>query len=100
VGLTNGLFTVPLTFPSSVFDGSARWLDLAVRTNGSAGAYTTLSPRQPITAAPYAILASAAGRRPWQATCWGGESAHQRTSLKPDGYRTAGKALGNHFGAD
>src|SRR5207249_8464707 len=34
-----------------------RWLEVGVRTNGG-GAFTTLSPRQRITAAPYAITAS------------------------------------------
>jgi hypothetical protein len=32
-----------------------------VRTNGSASAYTLLAPRQPITAAPYALFALSAG---------------------------------------
>jgi len=35
VAVTNGLFTVQLDF-GGVFDGSARWLDIGVRTNGSA----------------------------------------------------------------
>jgi hypothetical protein len=54
---SNGLFTVTLDFGSKVFTGADRWLEIGVRTNGSAGAYTTLSPRQPLTPAPYAILA-------------------------------------------
>ncbi len=58
--VTNGLFTVMLDFGSGVFDGSARWLEIAVRTNGAAG-FATLTPRQPLTPAPYAILASTAG---------------------------------------
>lgn len=55
--VTNGLFTVTLDFGSSAFDGSARWLQIGVRTNGS-GAFTTLAPRQPLTPVPYAIAAS------------------------------------------
>ena len=36
--------------------GAARWLELAVRTNGAAG-FATLLPRQPLTPAPYATTA-------------------------------------------
>ena len=61
VPVSNGLFTVTLDFGSVVFDGSARWLEIALRTNGSAGAYTPLAPRQPVTPAPYAIHAFNAG---------------------------------------
>ena len=58
--VTNGLFTLTLDFGSGVFTGSARWLDLAVRTNGN-GAFTALAPRQPLTPAPYALFAPTAG---------------------------------------
>jgi hypothetical protein len=55
--VSNGLFTVTLEFGPGVFTGSARWLEIGVRTNGSAGAYQALSPRQGMTAAPYAVTA-------------------------------------------
>jgi hypothetical protein len=55
-GVDNGLFTVSLDFGAGVFTGPARWLEIAARTNGGA-AFATLSPRQDLTAAPYAILA-------------------------------------------
>ena len=55
--VTNGLFTVTVDFGTGVFPGANRWLEIGVRTNGSSGAYTTLAPRQPITSAPYAIMA-------------------------------------------
>jgi hypothetical protein len=55
VPVTNGLFTVLLDF-GNVFDGSPRFLDIGVRTNAGS-AFTPLSPRQPITPAPYAITA-------------------------------------------
>ncbi len=58
-GVTNGYFTVPLDF-GAAFDGNARWLETAVRTNGAA-AFTTLAPRQPLTATPYATYAPGAG---------------------------------------
>ena len=57
--VTNGLFTVTLDFGSGVFDGNARWLEIAVRTNGAPG-FATLTPRQPLTPTPYAILAGTA----------------------------------------
>ena len=56
-GVSNGLFTVTLDFGNQ-FPGANRWLEIAVRTNGG-GAFTTLTPRQPITATPYAITAGA-----------------------------------------
>ena len=57
--LSNGLFTATLDFGSE-FDGSAFWLEIAARTNGN-GAFSTLSPRQPIMPAPYAVYAANAG---------------------------------------
>ena len=60
-GVTNGLFTVTLDFGAGIFTGDARWLEIGVRSNGSVGAYTTLSPRQPLTPTPYAIYATNAG---------------------------------------
>ncbi len=52
--VSNGLFTVSLDFGPNVFNGSARWMDIAVRTNGG-GVFSTLTPRQAITSTPYAI---------------------------------------------
>jgi len=59
VPVSNGLFTQQLGF-GAAFDGNARWLEIAVQTNGAAG-FTTLSPRQPLTATPYALFAPNAG---------------------------------------
>jgi hypothetical protein len=53
--VSNGLFAVTLDFGASVFDGSARWLEIGARTNGSLDGFTVLSPRQPLTATPYAL---------------------------------------------
>ena len=52
--VTNGLFTVTLDFGTQAFQGSGRWLEIAVRLSGGGG-FTTLSPRQPLTATPYAM---------------------------------------------
>jgi hypothetical protein len=55
VSVTNGLFTVQLDFGAN-FPGASRWLEIAVRTNGGA-VFTTVVPRQQLTATPYAITA-------------------------------------------
>src|SRR6267142_2553741 len=60
LAVSNGLFSVTLDFGSALFDGSGRWLEIAVRTNGSTGPYTVLAPRQPITASPYVLRANTA----------------------------------------
>lgn len=59
--VANGLFTVALSFGTSAFAGDERFLEIAVRPGGSAGAFTVLSPRQKVAAAPYAIHALTAG---------------------------------------
>ena len=61
VAVSNGLFTVTLNFGTGVFTGPDRWLQIFVRTNGN-GAYTTLSPRQPLTPTPYAIYSGNAAQ--------------------------------------
>jgi hypothetical protein len=55
IGISNGLFTIALDFGAN-FPGADRWLEISVRTNGG-GSFTTLSPRQKLTPAPYAITA-------------------------------------------
>jgi hypothetical protein len=49
--LTDGLFATPLDFGDTVFTGAARWLEVRVRFTGT---WRSLSPRQRITATPYA----------------------------------------------
>jgi hypothetical protein len=53
--LTNGLFTVVINVPASVIDGHARYVEIQVRCPTGIGVYTTLSPRQELQAAPYAL---------------------------------------------
>jgi hypothetical protein len=60
VPVSNGLFTVTLDFGAAAFAGEARWLQMAVRTNGAV-AFVTLSPRQPLSPTPYALYAPTAG---------------------------------------
>jgi hypothetical protein len=58
--VSNGLFTVTLDFEAGIFTGSNYWLDIAVRTNGET-TFAELTPRQPLSPAPYAIYAPNAG---------------------------------------
>jgi hypothetical protein len=51
--VSDGYFTVQLDFGSGAFTGEARWLEIWVRKSGQAD-YTTLSPRVPLMAVPYA----------------------------------------------
>lgn len=56
-----GLFTVPLDFGSGLFTGQARYLEIGVRAGDSSEDYTTLAPRQELTAAPYALHSLSTG---------------------------------------
>src|SRR5262245_32089989 len=47
VNVTNGIFTVHLEAEAGVFDGAARWLELAARPAGSADDFGVFNPRQP-----------------------------------------------------
>ena len=53
VAVSDGRVTVPLDF-GDVFDIYELWLAVEVRDGGSTGAYTLLTPRQELTAAPFA----------------------------------------------
>lgn len=57
IPVVDGLFAVKLDF-GSVFNGTALWLEIDVRPDGPT-AYTTLQPRQPLCATPYASYALA-----------------------------------------
>lgn len=59
VSVNNGLFSVTLDFGAN-FTGAGRWLQIGVRTNGSAGTFIPLNPRQALTPSPYAIHAGTA----------------------------------------
>lgn len=58
--VTNGVFNVTLDFGNEVFDGTARYLEVGVRPQGSSAPYTTFTTRQPITSTPYTIRANTA----------------------------------------
>jgi hypothetical protein len=61
VGVTNGLFTTALDFGGDIFTGNSSWLSLSVRSNGSSGAFTELTPLEPLTPTPNALYLAAAG---------------------------------------
>lgn len=65
VPVVNGIFTVDLDFGIGAFDGNARWLRIDVRSPtepaGSGGAFVTMTPRQELTAVPYALRALSGG---------------------------------------
>ncbi|KAB8143049.1 hypothetical protein F8S13_12490 [Chloroflexia bacterium SDU3-3] len=120
VAVASGLFTVQLNqsgqFGGSAFDGQGRWLQVAVKCAGDA-AYATLSPRQSLTPAPYAlalvglrteqnetspnIIGGAAGNAVAAgavgATVAGGGESGQTQSVTDD-YGTVGGGRGNTAG--
>jgi len=56
VDVVDGLFTVDLNFSATAFDGNKRWLEIGVQSPaGNCANFTTLAPRQPLNAAPYAV---------------------------------------------
>ena len=59
VPVANGIFAVALDFGSQ-FPGANRFLEIRVRTSGG-GAFTPLTPRQPVNSAPYSINAAQLG---------------------------------------
>jgi hypothetical protein len=57
ITVTRGLFTVQLEFAANAFNGDKRWLEIQAQCPVGSGELTTLSPRQELTAAPYAAYA-------------------------------------------
>ncbi len=62
VQVTDGLFTAIVDFGAGPapqpFNGQRRWLEVSVRDPNEMPTYTTLTPRQEIMPAPYALLAT------------------------------------------
>jgi hypothetical protein len=60
VAVRSGIFTVSLDFGAGSFSGPDRFLEIGARSS-SGGAFTLLTPRQPVSATPYAIRSLIAG---------------------------------------
>lgn len=91
-GITNGLFMATLDF-GAVFNGTNYWLELAARTNGG-GAFTTLSPRQPVLPAPYAMYAANAGNAQTAAAAMTAATAGSATNVSLAGLQQGGAVAG------
>ncbi len=57
VAVRQGIFTVELDFGMSPFSGEQLYIAVSVRDGDNTGAFTDLSPRQKLTATPYALHA-------------------------------------------
>lgn len=55
VPLSDGTFTTTIDPGQGVFTGAARWVQISVRPTGSPAAFSVLTPRQRVDAAPYSI---------------------------------------------
>ena len=61
--VSGGLVNASLDFTDVPYDGQALWIEVEVRAAGG-GTFTTLTPRQPISAAPYALYAASGNPGP------------------------------------
>jgi hypothetical protein len=57
LAISAGLVNASLDFTDVPYDGQGLWLEVRVRAGASSGGYTTLAPRQSLSATPYALYA-------------------------------------------
>ena len=55
VAVVDGVFSVSMDFGPNAFPGADRFLEIRTRPSGVGASFSTLSPRQRVTASPYAI---------------------------------------------
>jgi hypothetical protein len=82
--VTNGIFTVNLSFGSALNENpNAKFLEIAVRPGAASGndPFTILAPRQPITPVPYAVNAQ-------NAESFGGKTTNQFLQISPTAAQT------------
>lgn len=88
VTVDEGRFTIPdPNFGGSAFAGDARFLEVAVKCSGD-GAFQTLTPRQELTPAPYALYSAGS---PWSGLS--GVPAGFADGVDDDTTYTAGNGL-------
>ena len=64
VAVSEGLVNASVDFTDIPFNGQALWVEVRVRPGGSNGAFAVLSPRQALTATPYALFALTGNQGP------------------------------------
>jgi len=101
IAVAGGLFTVLLDF-GAVFDGNARFLEIAVRPGASGGTYTPLATRQELTPSPHAVFSATTGdvtvqRRTVAPTCSVGQYIR---SIAADGTPTCALDVDTNSGGD
>ncbi|HEX3123622.1 MAG TPA: hypothetical protein VHQ21_10015, partial [Rhodanobacteraceae bacterium] len=57
LAVSGGLVNATLDFTDVPYSGQALWIEVRVRPGDSTGSFTTLTPRQALSAAPYALFA-------------------------------------------
>jgi hypothetical protein len=57
LAVSGGLINATLDFTDAPYNGQALWIEVNVRPGASNSSYTTLTPRQPLNATPYALYA-------------------------------------------
>ncbi len=79
VSVSNGIFTVRITFGTLAFDGNPRFLEIGVRPAGSQNPFTILAPRQSVLSSPYSIrsLSAATADLALNSNQLGGVAANQ-----------------------
>lgn len=60
IAVVRGEFIASLDFGPDAFDGTDRWIEISVATNG-ANSFAILSPRQEVTPTPFSLYAAQAG---------------------------------------
>lgn len=83
VAVVSGIYAVVLDFGAAALPGANRFLDISVKPAGG-GAFTQLTPRQPVTSAPYTVRSLSAATAD-NATQLGGVAANQYLQTNGNG---------------
>lgn len=102
IDVVDGYFTVQLDFTdeSNIFNGDARWLEVAVRAGAAGpGLYAALVPRQEVTPTPYALNAKTVSVPLTLTAEVPGGTAVLGVSSTGDGEAIGGQGKNGDFGA-